>query len=505
MKHYYSYTRVSTAKQGQNGTSLTEQREAIRRYAERTNIKITHEYEEQETAAKRGRSVFTEMIKALKAGQAAGVVMHKIDRSARNLRDWAEIGELIDTGVEFHFVNENIDLHSRGGRLSADIQAVVAADYIRNLREEVKKGMYGRLKQGLLPLPAPLGYLNCGKGKRKEIDPERGPLIRHAFELYSSGNLGLRSLADRMHDLGLRTRSGRKVFKTGWAGILRNPFYAGVIRLKKTGETYVGQHDAVISRVLFDRVQKIMDGKLTGDKRSHDHLFRRVLRCSECQSLLYGELQKRRVYYRCHNKACQQKTIREDTLEETVAKLFRQLSFSEEEKSHIRKALSERWNAAGMKRERDLRLFNLQLENVRQRLSTLGDAYIDGTFDKETYLEKKNSYVVEQRDVQEKIEKTKRGEDTVLREVERVLELANDAYSCWKDAEQDEKRELIETIFSNLEVKGKTLILKLKSPFAMVSTSRTVPFGAPSQDMGRTISLLVSQLRDYFIENGMAV
>ncbi len=40
---------------------------------------------------------------------------------------------------------------------SADIQGVVAADYVRNLREETKKGLYGRLKQGIYPLGAPIG------------------------------------------------------------------------------------------------------------------------------------------------------------------------------------------------------------------------------------------------------------------------------------------------------------------------------------------------------------
>jgi site-specific DNA recombinase len=33
------------------------------------------------------------MIAALKQGKASGVIMHKIDRGARNLKDWAELGE----------------------------------------------------------------------------------------------------------------------------------------------------------------------------------------------------------------------------------------------------------------------------------------------------------------------------------------------------------------------------------------------------------------------------
>ena len=78
-----------------------------------------------------------------------------------DIKDWANLGELIDGGVEVHFANESIDINSRGGRLYADIQAVVAADYIRNLRDEVKKGLYGRLKQGLYPMPAPVVGPDC--------------------------------------------------------------------------------------------------------------------------------------------------------------------------------------------------------------------------------------------------------------------------------------------------------------------------------------------------------
>src|SRR6266705_452979 len=153
-KGYFSYIRVSTVRQGQTGTSLTEQREAIQRYAQRWSLEIVREFEEKETAAKSGRPVFLQMLSALKQRKADGVIIHKIDRSARNLRDWAELGDAIDRGIEVHFANENLDLESRGGRLSADIQAVVAADYIRNLREESRKGFYGRIKQGFYPLPA---------------------------------------------------------------------------------------------------------------------------------------------------------------------------------------------------------------------------------------------------------------------------------------------------------------------------------------------------------------
>ena len=211
MHHYFAYIRVSTAKQGEKGVSLQEQKDAITRYAERCGLEISRWFEEQETAAKRGRPVFGEMLRLLKRKSSRGVIIHKIDRSARNLRDWADLGEMIDAGIEVHFANESLDMHTRGGRLSADIQAVVASDYIRNLREETKKGLYGRLKQGIYPLGAPIGYLDQGKGMVKTIDPERAPLVKRAFELYATGRFTLEALLEELNRRGLRNKKGGRL------------------------------------------------------------------------------------------------------------------------------------------------------------------------------------------------------------------------------------------------------------------------------------------------------
>jgi len=66
---------------------------------------------------------------------------------------WAAAGDVLRPHVEC------AGGHSRRivRRRIVPILASVAADYSRNLREEAKKGIYGRLKQGLWPGPAPLG------------------------------------------------------------------------------------------------------------------------------------------------------------------------------------------------------------------------------------------------------------------------------------------------------------------------------------------------------------
>jgi DNA invertase Pin-like site-specific DNA recombinase len=115
-KAFFAYARVSTPRQGTRGVSLPEQKDAIGRYAERHELEIVRWFEERESASKQGRAVFSEMLRLLRLGVAQGVIIHKIDRSVRNLEDWNDIGKLVDAGVEVHFATESLDLKSISGR-----------------------------------------------------------------------------------------------------------------------------------------------------------------------------------------------------------------------------------------------------------------------------------------------------------------------------------------------------------------------------------------------------
>lgn len=501
LKRYFSYIRVSTLRQGQQGTSLDEQRAAIRHYALRWNLPIVEEFEEKETAAKLGRPIFNQMLKALKQGRADGVIIHKIDRSARNLKDWANLGELLDQGSEVHFANESLDLHSRGGRLSADIQAVVAADYIRNLREETRKGFYGRLKQGLYPRPAPVGYVDCGKGLPKEVDPVQGPLVKRAFELYATGQWGLDALVKKLYALGLRNKKGQKVTRNGLSKMLHNLFYVGVVKIQTQDEVYAGQHTPLISQSLFNQVQAVLQGKHIKIKRRHLMLFRRLLVCAECQQKLIGEVQKGHTYYRCHTKNCPQKSIREEEVETSLLQIIKGLRFTQPENERIRGYIKNQYQQATEFKEAQASSLKLQLEQIQARLSKMVDAYIEGVVDKETYLSKKNLLVLEENAAKRLLENLDGNEYALIRRVERIIELVNNAYASYQSANVEQRREMVEILTSNLVVKDKQLIVKLKTPFEMISAHRKLADGSPQRDTPRTLLALLSQLCKYFADH----
>jgi len=441
-------------------------------------IEVADWFEERETAAKGGRPIFGQMLRLLKQGKADGIVIHKIDRGARNLKDWANLGELIDQNIDIHFANESLDLRSRGGRLSADIQAVVAADFIRNLREETRKGFYGRLKQGFYPLPAPLGYLDQGSGKHKIPDPQRSPLIRQAFELYATGQYSIRTLTQKLHDLGLRNINGAPVTKTGVDNILNNPFYAGIMYIKTTGERFPGGHDPLVRQAQFDRVQAILHGKTNTVGQRHDFLFRRRIRCQMCGNALIAERQKGHVYYRCQTRTCPMTCIREELIESAIRRLLEMLTLSEAERRYLHQEISKMRRDSISDSAALTRSLKLQLSQLGDRLARLTDALLDGTIDKPLFEERKSALLAERRRMEDKLGELEQNGQSHVEQIEDILELVNSAHLAYEMGIAEEKRRLLDTITSNRTACRESVEIELHFPFNAIAGRSDVPGGS---------------------------
>lgn len=505
MSTYFAYTRVSTVKQGTHGVSLQEQRSAIETYAARQGLTISAWFEEQQTAAKAGRAVFTEIIKRLRKGEAQGLIIHKIDRSARNLKDWAALGELIDAGIDVQIASESYDLSSRGGRLTADIQAVIAADYIRNLREETIKGLHGRLKQGLYPFKAPLGYLDNGSGQLKTIDPIMGPLVKRTFELYDTGHYSIRMLDKKMHDLGLRSHAGGKVGRNGISRILNEPFVHGLILIKRSGATYKGKHEPLISKALYARVQARLEGKYRAKIINHCFAFKRVFRCSECGYSLIGERQKGHVYYRCHTSKCPVTSFREERLVKAIDTAIAPLAQHRSTVEFL-KMEWENQNEAGKPCPEDLsQSLTLQIANAKARQGRLLDAFIDGKIDEAQFGERNAGIDKEL----EQLERNLAEAGQVHAKVGQFLELALTLISSYENAPGEIRGEFLKSVTSNPAVSAKGVDIAVDLPWSVFLSEQCVPQCGLSRDRPRTfddpdqpdVEQILAALQEHFCTN----
>jgi site-specific DNA recombinase len=504
MGSVFAYTRVSTVKQGEKGVSLQEQKDSIIRYARQHDLNIGRWFEERETASKQGRPAFMLMLKLLRLRVAEGVIIHKIDRSARNLVDWADVGKLSDAGVAIHFANESVDLATVSGRLSADIQAVVAAHYSRNLREETKKGFYGRLKQGFYPLRAPIGYRDQGAAKAKTPDPAMAPLVKECFERYGTGQWSLPELVHRMHERGLRNRHGGPVTMNGMSTIFNNPFYVGIMRIRHTGQEFAGNHEPLVSRELFERVQAFLHGKAVDRVKQHSFLFSRIVRCGSCRYSLIGERAKGHTYYRCHNRpfksppVCPTTSVREEKIEELLLTHIDTLTLCDAEISLMREWISDRRQHSDADRQEQIRTVSLRLDSLRERMSRLADLILDGSVGKPVFEEKQKALIWDDAQLRQQLASLQTGHDIAFEEIERTVELAKDASLLYKQANPERKRELLRSLLSNLTVSGKNVDVELAIPFRVIANREKPSYGSPYRGTCRTLGNILEQLHNYF-------
>ena len=481
MKKYFAYTRVSTTRQGELGVSLQQQTDAIKQFAARTGLQITQWFEEQETAAKSGRPVFGHMLRRLRRRDATGVIIHKIDRSARNLKDWAELGQLIDQGIEVHVANESLDLTSRGGRLSADIQAVVASDFIRNLREETKKGFYGRLKQGYYPMPAPLGYKDEGGGKTKSIHPVYGGLVREAFHLYATQRYSLNTLTAELEKMGLRSRSGKFVTRNGVHRMLRNSFYIGIIRIAKTRDCFHGLHEPLISKLVFDRVEEILQGKRIRGTTTMVFRYSRLIRCRGCGRSLIGVLKKGHTYYRCQMPACPT-SLREESIDEHQTQTIGSLVLNPQELGILDLEVSHRRSATNAIRQREVESIQFHLRAIDDRHNRLMDAYVDGLIAKEDFERRKETLQMERFGFEEKLKNVEAGNSTSLTEMEEYVSLVREATLFTRKLFETEFRDWLNRATCHRQAFDKTVDFTMRKPLAEVSLRPGGSNGSPCED-----------------------
>ncbi len=183
------------------------------------------------------------------------VVVYKIDRLSRSLMDFSKLVEVFDrNGVTFVSVTQSFNTTTSMGRLTLNIllsfaqfEREVTAERIRDkVRASRMKGMW----MGGVP---PLGYeVKDRKLVIKEADATNVRWIFNRFIEIGSGTELSRELAAR----GIRTSRGNRIDKKYLYRLLNNRAYIGEAVHK--GDSYPGEHDAIIEKDVWDKVHAIL-------------------------------------------------------------------------------------------------------------------------------------------------------------------------------------------------------------------------------------------------------
>ena len=224
-----AYLRVSSTSQVE-GYSLAAQERMFHEACKNRGWEPVRVYREEGRSAHTDsvskRPILKQLLKDASRGEFDLVVVHTLDRWARNLEVLIRTVRMLkESGVQLESITESLDYSNPQGRLLLQVLGSVAEFSSDMLSEHVKKGLGERAKQGLNTGSLPFGYRSCWTrehGERKRMcDPEHpggihlvpneAEAVSELYRRYSAGDVSTGTLASWLNEQELRTRNTKKL------------------------------------------------------------------------------------------------------------------------------------------------------------------------------------------------------------------------------------------------------------------------------------------------------
>ncbi len=397
---YILYARKSTEDEDRQILSIEAQLFELRQFAAKEKLEIVASFQEAKTAKEPGRIKFAEMLSLIEKGRAEGILSWNPDRLARNSVDGGHIIHMIDRGLikALKFPTFWFEPTPQG-LFMLQIAFGQSKYYVDSLRENVTRGMRQKIRNGVWPVWAPLGYLNNPKTRGIDVDTEKASVVKKIFELYATRNYNLRELAEWCKRINFKSNLERDISISQVHKILQNVFYVGLMKYK--GEIHEATHKPLVSKKLFDKVQEIMREKGKPQKmKTHNFPFLGLMKCL-CSAAITAEKKikpsgKEYVYYRCTKKKgpCLEKHfLRQEELYEQIKTFLQKVSLSSHDTELVLAELEKEESQAREQAKTTVQNLKAEFLQIEQGLEKLLDVYLDETITAEEYASRKEKLV----------------------------------------------------------------------------------------------------------------
>lgn len=364
---YCLYARKSSEDDERQALSIDSQIKEMAVQAQREGLRVTEIRKESHSAKESGkRPVFAQLIKDVREGKFQGILSWAPDRLSRNAGDLGSVVDLMDRGylVEIRTHGQSFT-NSPNDKFLLMILCSQAKLENDNRGINVKRGMKTKCELGYRPNMTPLGYLNDysgGKGqKRVFVDKKRAKIIKESFEKVAYEGYSGRSVRNWMEEVGFKTRKGKLMTLSSVYRMLNNTYYCGLFEFPEgSGKWYKGSYEPIVSKELFDDVQKKMQVPPKSKPGTKSFDFTKLLKCGRCGSGITAQeifkhfqngTTRRYVYYHCtqfRDFQCKEPYVREEKLVEEFIRLLDQLAPEEiqnRDKLHTELERFQRFNS----------------------------------------------------------------------------------------------------------------------------------------------------------------
>lgn len=456
------YVRVSTLEQVTDGYSIGVQKEKLSAYAAAQSYDITDIYSDEGFSGKDlHRPAIERLLVDVKNGKVNTVLIYKLDRLSRHVKDVLELVELFDKySVSLYSLTEQLDVSSPFGRAALKMSATFSELERETIVERMQMGKDARARSGKYTCPgkSPFGYKLDKEHDRMEIVPEEAEAVRDMYAKYIEGYT-FRKLYTYCREKypDIRFFSNSMCCKP----VIERPLYAGYFY--HNGELIKAtNYEPIISYETYLQAQEAVKRNTT--KREHDntpYLLTGLVYCAKCGRAFCGKRRahkvngyERSVYYSygCtarikyskadHGMPCNNELYPVDELDKIVCDAVENLKFEEFTTPQASTGLIDK-----------LLLENGEYKKQKERLL---DLYLNEAIDKDTYTQRFddiNARIAKNMTVIETEKQTLAASPTVS------IEYLKQRQRQFPIATKKEKRRLLQQLIKQIVIDGENVTI----------------------------------------------
>lgn len=459
------YARVSTTNQVEEGYSIDGQIDSLEKYCDAMGWEVYNKYIDAGfSGGSLDRPEMTNLINDVKNGSFDTVLVYKLDRLSRNVRDTLYlIKDVFNINkIDFVSIQENIDTSSAMGTLFLTLLSAIAEFEREQIKERMQLGKLGRAKSGksMMWAKTSYGYNYDKETGSMSINEYEALAVKEIFTSYLAG-MSITKLRDKMNaDYPKKPAWSYRTIR----GILANPVYCGLNQYK--GQTFQGSHKAIISLDDFEQTQReLAQRQQTAQERLNPRPFQAkymlsgIAQCGYCHAplkLVLGQKRKdgtRTKRYECYqrhpratkgvtvyndNKKCESGYYYMDILEHYV---LTRIAMLQNDPEKIQEIFSDGTSPAV-----DKQAIQKQIDSLTLKLSKLNDLYLDDRITLDELRSKSSDFIKQRTVLEEEIKKATSDKQAGKRKkIEKLL----DAGSVFDMSYDDQKvivRELIDKV-----------------------------------------------------------
>lgn len=471
------YTRVSTMNQAEEGYSIDGQIDSLEKYCEAMGWDVYNKYIDAGfSGGSLKRPEMTNLINDVKKGLFDTVLVYKLDRLSRNVRDTLYlIKDVFNINkIDFVSIQENIDTSSAMGTLFLTLLSAIAEFEREQIKERMQLGKLGRAKSGksMMWSKTSYGYDYIKETGTLSVNPYQALIVRKMFEWYLSG-MSITKLRDALNEqYGQDKEWSYRTVRV----ILSNPVYCGYNQFK--GQIFPGTHEAIISEDDFNKTQEeIKTRQRTAAERFNPRPFQAkymlsgIAQCGYCLAPLAIKLGMKRkdgtrlVKYECkqrhprktkgvtvynNNEKCDSGFYFKDDIEHFV---LTEISKLQTDSDYIDKLFS---NTDKETIDRDS--YQKQIDNLTAKISRLNDLYIDDRISLEELQKRSSNFMAERSALEKELDA-----DSSLKAVERKKDIkrvldTKDIFTI----DYEQQKAIVRALISKVRVTSESIVILWK-------------------------------------------